>query len=87
MIIDAVVNVLLAPFLAPLSVLPTATTLFPVNTWATDIVAQIPPLGWVNDYFPIQPALAALALILAVLAVLLLVNFAIWVYHQIWGSN
>jgi hypothetical protein len=76
-----VINLVLLPIQALIDQLPTASTLG-LNTWATDIVANIPGLGWANDYFPLAAMVSAITAIVACLAIMAIVNIGLWIYHQ-----
>lgn len=82
MITNLIFNALFAPIWLLLDSVPTATSLT-INTWANDVVNYFPALGWVNDYFPLAQAMDAITLILSVVGVMLIVNLALWVYHQL----
>ena len=86
MIVNLVVNILLAPIQALLDLLGTAGSLG-LNTAATNVVSALPPLGWLNDYMPVTQMLEAVTAIIGTLAVMLIINLGLWVYHQFWGNN
>lgn len=81
MITDLLINLILTPIQLLLDQLPTAASLG-LNSDASTIVSALPPLGWLNDYMPVTQMIEAAIAIVACLAIMLLVNFGLWVYHQ-----
>ncbi|MCU1362389.1 MAG: hypothetical protein JWM55_217 [Acidimicrobiaceae bacterium] len=89
MITTDVINFILVPIKALLNVLPTASNLG-LSGYVSTILADVPGLGWANQYFPITQAIDALTLVFSVMAIMLLVNLGLWIYHQfptIGGGN
>lgn len=85
MITTFLLNFILVPIDGLFQLLPIASSLG-LNTMASSVVSFIPGLGWANDYFPLTAAVSALTVIVATLAIMLLVNVGLWLYHQFWGS-
>ena len=87
MITTTIVNLLLFPIQALFDTIPQHAG-FGLNTLAQTITSSsyFPNLGWINDYFPLDTAMTALAYILSTIAIMLIANIAIWIYHQFWGS-
>lgn len=81
MILTWLMNLIIVPIQALMNLMPTASTLN-LNAQATTIAASIPGLGWINDYFPLSAMVTALTTIVACLAIMLIVNIGLWIYHQ-----
>jgi hypothetical protein len=84
MITDAVVQALLAALSALLTLLPATGNL----TLGSGVDTSV--MGWVgaaNSFVPLVSILQVLVLLAGVQLLLMAWDLAVWVYHQIWGSD
>ena len=84
MITDAVVHAVLGALSALLTLLPATGPL----TLGSGVDTTV--MGWAgaaNSFVPFATVLQVLVLLVGLQLVLMGWDVAVWVYHQIWGSN
>jgi hypothetical protein len=90
MITSALINLILVPITAVLSLLPSGTPLN-LNTQMQNITntSYWPKLGWINNYIPLDQMTAAATIIIAALGITLTIRVAIYIWNllPIGGSN
>ncbi len=84
MITDAVVHALLGALSALLTLLPSTGNV----TLGSGVDTTV--MGWAgaaNSFVPFSAVVQVLVLLLGLQLVLMAWDVAVWVYHQVWGSD
>ncbi|MBN9326848.1 MAG: hypothetical protein BGO38_05350 [Cellulomonas sp. 73-145] len=84
MITDALISAALGALSALIGLFPATGPVTLGQSTSTTVI------GWTaaaNSFIPLQALITVIGVLLALQLALYLWDFAVWIYHQIWGSD
>lgn len=84
MITDALVSAILGALSALVGLFPSTGTVTLGQGTTTTITSWV---GAANSFIPLQALITVIGALLALQLALYLWDLAVWVYHQVWGSD